>query len=407
MSYTPHLETLESYARVMVQYALNAGKGLFPGETVLVNAQQCSEPLYSAIVKEIWKSGGNVISDYHPDAFDRYGINRPLLEIGTDAQLSFFPTAYYQGIVDSIDHIIFILADPNPRVLDGIPSERIEMLNQSIGPFLKMRAIKDEQSKLFWTICLYGTEAAAKEVGMSVEAYWQQIIQACYLDHEDPVLKWRETAQEIEMTKKRLDDLNIATLHITGDDVDLYVGIGPDRKWLGASGHNIPSFEIFTSPNWREVEGYIRFNEPLHYNGKVITDISLEFKEGVVVNHNASQNKDALTAMLYAEENANKMGEFSLTDHRHSRILRHMGHTLYDENKGGTHGNMHIALGRSFTDAYRGEHRPTSIEQWHARGFNQAKAVHTDIVSTIDRTVVATFTNGKKMTIYRDGMFII
>ena len=143
-------------------------------------------------------------------------------------------------------------------------------------------------------------------------------------------------------------------MHVQGEDVDLHVSLGEQRRWLGGRGRNIPSFELFTSPDWRGTEGWIYCNQPLYRYGNLVKGIRLEFVDGRVVKASAEENEPVLTEMI-ATEGADRIGEFSLTDRRLSRITRFMAHTLYDENVGGRFGNTHIALGRSYQDAYDGD----------------------------------------------------
>jgi aminopeptidase len=200
--------------------------------------------------------------------------------------------------------------------------------------------------------------------------------------------------------------LEIEQLHIQGDDVDLIIKIGVNRKWLSGGGKNIPSFEIFTSPDWRGTNGHIYFNQPLYYSGKRIAGVALLFENGLVVESSATENEDALKEMI-AQENADKVGEFSLTDKRHSRITKFMATTLYDENTGGEWGNTHIALGNAYKDTYPGDIGAIGEEHWIEMGYNQCPKVHTDIVSTTNRTVTATLPGGIEKIIYKDGQFML
>jgi aminopeptidase len=104
------------------------------------------------------------------------------------------------------------------------------------------------------------------------------------------------------------------------------------------------------------------------------------------------------------DKGASKVGEFSLTDRRFSRIDMFMADTLFDENFGGDYGNSHIALGASYVDTYSGN--PSDITKTFKKkmGFNDS-ALHWDLVNTEDKTVTAYLTNGKKMVIYENGMF--
>ena len=271
---------------------------------------------------------------------------------------------------------------------------------------MKMREKKEQEGKLSWSLCLYGTQSMADEAGLTLEEYWEQIIEACYLREDDPVMKWKAVQKEIEEIKDKLDALGIEKLHVKGDDVDLHIQIGENRKWLSGGGKNIPSFEIFTSPDWRGTNGFINFNQPLYYSGKRISGVSLRFENGVVAASSATENEDALKEMI-AQENADKVGEFSLTDKRHSRITKFMATTLFDENTGGEFGNTHIALGNAYKDTYTKDMSLVTDEQWARMGYNSCPKVHTDIISTTNRTVTATLANGLQKIIYREGQFVL
>ena len=397
---------LKKYAQVMVHYALNNGKGINKGETVFLVGQECSKDLFMAIAKEIYKAGGNIVTHYLPNNIREYSLARFVLENGGDEQISFFAKPYWQGIVDSVDHILSIISEPDIHVFEGLPSSKISMMNSARAPYMQMREKKELEGKLSWTLCLYGTQSMADEAGLTLEDYWTQIIEACYLREEDPVSKWKQIQNEINEIKTKLDDLEIEKLYIKGDGVDLEIKIGKNRKWLGGTGRNVPSFEVFTSPDWRGTNGYINFNQPLYYSGKRISGVSLQFKDGVVITSSAKENEDALKEMI-AQDNADKVGEFSLTDKRHSRITKFMATTLFDENVGGEFGNTHIALGNAYKDTYPGDISNVSTEEWNEMGYNLCPKVHTDIVSTTGRTVTAVLADNSEKVIYKDGMFVM
>jgi len=397
---------LKKYAKVMVQYALNNGLGINKDDTVLLVGQECTKDLFMAIAKEVYTAGGNLITNYQPDNLQDNSLARFLLQNGDDQQISFFAKPYWQGIVEATDHILFIISEPDIHYLEGIASSKISMMNSARAPYMKMREKKEQEGKLSWSLCLYGTQSMAAEAGLSLEEYWEQIIEACYLREDDPVSKWRTVQKEIEDIKDQLDALEIEKLHIKGDDVDLHVQIGDHRKWLSGGGKNIPSFEIFTSPDWRGTNGTIKFNQPLYYSGKRISGVSLSFENGVVVASTAAENEDALKEMI-AQENANKVGEFSLTDKRHSRITKFMATTLFDENMGGAFGNTHIALGNAYKDTFTGDMSTVTDQQWTDMGYNSCPKVHTDIISTSNRKVTARLRNNSEKVIYRDGQFTL
>ena len=105
-------------------------------------------------------------------------------------------------------------------------------------------------------------------------------------------------------------------------------------------------------------------------------------------------------------DGADKIGEYSLTDSRLSRIDKFMAETLYDENFGGMFGNTHLALGSAYKDSYPGDASSLTKEQWDALGYNDS-VVHTDIISTKNREVTAWLPDGSTRVIYKDGHFLI
>lgn len=405
MPYTPSQKTLEKYADVLVNLALNGGKGIKKGDVVNLIAPENAKPLYREIIRAILRSGGHVISRYLPENSDRYNFDRDFFKYASDEQISFFPAKYLRGLIDQIDHILYISSETNPHALKNIPPEKIMRKGEAYKPFSDWRNEKENKGKFTWTIALYPSPAMAKEAGLSYEEYWNQVKKACFLNEKDPKKKWRRTFKQIERYEAKLNKLPIDKLHIKGPETDLWIKLGEKRKWTSGGGYNIPSFEIFTSPDWRGTEGWIKFNQPLYAKGNMVEGIELEFKNGKISKYKAKKNEKFLKSMI-TTKNADKVGEFSLTDKKLSRITKFMAEMLYDENAGGKHGNTHIALGRSFQDCFAGNPRKLKKKDWARLGFNDS-SVHTDLVSTAPRTVTAYLKNGKVKTIYRDGEFVI
>jgi aminopeptidase len=403
-SFIPSETILRRYANVFTQFGLHGGEGMRPGEIVRITLPECALPFYLPLQAAILKAGGNLVLDFRPN-----GSDRQLLEWGNEQQLTFFLDLAQRELAAKLDHVISLRGTSDPHELEGYDPQKIMMLNEIHRRILrKWLYPKEVLGRFSWTLGLYGTEAMAAEVGMSLQEYWGHIISACMLDEEDPVGEWRKVQAEMERVKQRLDALEIDRLHIeSADGIDLWVRLGQHRHWLACSGRNIPSYEIFTSPDWRGTEGVVVYNQPLYYNGSVITGIRLVFKEGRVVEAQATQNEALLRAML-AKPNADKVGEFSLTDKRLSRILVPMGVTLYDENLGGPFGNTHLAVGKCYVDAYAGDISQVSTETLLELGFNDPSCeVHTDMISTSDRTVTAVWSHKPSQVIYANGQLTV
>jgi aminopeptidase len=403
--YRPNQKILERYADVLVNFALGKGRGIKKGEVVQVVAHESAKPFFIEVLRAVTRAGGHVIPRYLPDNDSMFNADRDFYLGAKDHQLHFFPAKYYRGLIDEIDHMLFIEGQADVASLRGIDPKKIMASRQALKPYREWRNEKENRGAFSWTIALYGTAAMAREAGMSEREYWEQIVRACFLNAANPVGEWRRTTKRINAVKNWLTRLPIKKLHVVGSDADLRMTLGEKRVWQGGGGANIPSFEIFISPDWRGTEGWMRFNQPVYANGNLMRGVELHFKKGKIVRATASHGGKFLKEWI-RKPNADKVGEFSLTDKRLSKIMRFMATTLYDENIGGPNGNSHIALGSSFHDCYDGNPAKVAKARWAALGFNDS-AVHQDFISTAPKAVTAYLKNGKEKVIYRDGMFLL
>ncbi len=398
--FTPPPDILAKYADLLVRCALNGGEGIRPKQVVQSMIPDVAKPLYLEILRSILQAG----------AFPKLQLlatetDKTFFEYANDEQLRFFPRDYKKSEAELIDATVSIIADANPKELKDVDPVRIFQAMDARSEYREWLFEKERQEKYSWTLALYGTEAMAKEANMTIEEYWEQIILACYLDAPDPIAAWKKIQKEQERVKKALNELTIDRVHVEAEDVDLWVKIGEKRQWLGGSMRNIPSFEIFVSPDWRGTNGTIHFNQPLYRYGNTLRDVTLTFKDGLITQAIAAQGQAVLDAMI-ARENADRIGEFSLTDSRLSRITKFMANTLFDENIGGRFGNTHIAVGRAYKESFLGDAKTVSSEEWKNLGFNESPE-HTDIISTTDRTVTAYCSEGKEIIIFTDGKFCV
>ncbi len=405
--YTPSKKVLKNFANTLINFCLNSGEGIKPGEVVYVMMNEYAKPMLLPIQEAILRSGGHMILSYLPAELQRDRDETALFyELANEEQLNFFPEKYIQSRIDTIDHVVLLLSAHDHNYYANVDPKKLAQRTKVWRKYMEMRNAKEYAGKLTWVLTDYPTPAMAEAAGMTLEEYWDQVIKACYLDEEDPISKHKDTFSKIHQITNTINSLNIEKLHIKAEDVDLEIVLGENRQFVGGSGRNLPSFEIFTSPDARYTKGWIRFNQPLYRDGFVIKGIKLVFEDGKVVDFDAQTNKHALEAMLNTDEGARRVGEFSLTDKRFSRIDRIMANTLFDENFGGEYGNTHIALGQAYRDAIKDQEKFSDEELINNMGFNNS-AIHTDIISTSNRTVTATLQDGSEMVIYKDGMFTL
>lgn len=405
MQYKPSQKILEKYANVLVNFALGGGAGIKKGEVIYLVVDEYAKPFYVELRRAILKAGGNLITDYKPSNDKDFNIDKDFYVYAGDQQIKFFPKKYLHGLINEIDHKIFISSETNKYALKGVDPKKIMTRITIFEPYRDWSDEKENKGKLTWTLALYPTPAMAKEAKLSLKKYWNQVIKACFLNEKDPIKKWKSVYKSLRIYREKLNKLSIDKLHIKGSDVDIWIKIGKRRQWVASGGRNIPSFEIFTSPDWRGTNGWAKFNQPLYRYGNLIEGIELKFKNGRVTEYKARKNQKILKELIVTR-NADKIGEFALIDKRLSNITKFMAETLYDENMGGPEGSFHIALGNAYHDCYLGNPGNLSKKDWQQLGFNDSP-VHSDIISTTPRVVTAYFKNGSNKVIYKNGKFVI
>ncbi|MBN1833271.1 MAG: aminopeptidase [Deltaproteobacteria bacterium] len=315
-----------------------------------------------------------------------------------------FQTPGMQELYRRLNGSIHIYAPESLTHLSQIDPKKIGKAAVARKYLRKILEKREEQGEYGWTLCMIPTRELAKKAKLSMDQYIGQVVKACNLDKRDPVKAWQKTYENVTAIKEWINDLDIKTYHIQSARVDLKITPGKRRRWIGLSGHNIPSFEIFLSPDWRGTEGIYFADQPSFRSGNRVEGVRLEFKKGRLVKVDAKKGRDFVVKQLSMDEGAGRLGEFSLTDKRFSRIDRFMANTLFDENFGGRYGNCHVALGASYSDSYDGDPSRLTKERKKRLGFNDS-ALHWDIVNTEKKRVFAHLGSGENITIYEDGVF--
>lgn len=330
-------------------------------------------------------------------------MEKNFFELSNHKQLIFQPPgekAFYNGLNGSI----FLHAPESITHLSHIDPKKIgkvALARKTIRDILEKR---EEQGEFSWTLCIFPTMALAKHAGLSLTAYTDQVIKSCFLNRRSPIDEWERIYQNAVSIKKWLNSMPVSVYHVESKNCDLKITPGDKRKWIGLSGHNIPSFELFTSPDWRGTNGSYFADQPSYRTGNLVKGVNLSFKNGNVIKIQASQGLDFLRKQLSIDQGAKRVGEFSLTDRRFSKINTFMANTLFDENYGGKFGNCHIALGSSYSDTYDGDTTLLTKEIKSKIGFNDS-ALHWDLVNTEKKIVSAHLKGGRKKVIYENGKF--
>jgi aminopeptidase len=391
---------IERYADVLLWGLKTARSGKQKKNDIVVirfniPALKLAENLFAKILEKGW----------HPvlRIMPTSGMEQKFYEISNNPQLTFIPPGD-EALYENMNGSIFLHAPESITHLSDIDPEKIgkaAIYRKKIKNILTKR---EEKGLFSWTLCVYPTTALAKHANLSLSEYTKQVVSACYLNKNNHIANWQEVYKQITSIKKWLNSLKIQELHIQSQHTDLIVTPGKDRKWLGLSGHNIPSFEIFLSPDWRGTKGIYYANQPSFRNGNYVKGIRIEFQKGVAVTIQAEKGESFAHKQFAMDKGSNKIGEFSLTDRRFSKINKFMANTLFDENYGGKSGNCHIALGSSYSDSFNGDPSRLTKAMKVKLGLNDS-ALHWDIVNTEKKQVTAKLSSGKKIIIYENGQF--
>ena len=391
---------LKRYADVLLWGLTTARSKPFKrGDVVLVRFNLDAIRLAEILESRILEMGLNPVRRMNPTP----AMEKNFFSLANRRQLVFDPpgeAALYRNLNGSI----FLHAPASITHLSTIDPKKISRFTLS-KKFLRDILEEREQAGLFsWTLCMLPTAELAQHAGLADGDYAKQIVKACFLNRRDPVEQWKAVFKNAAAIKQWINSMAVKYYHIESATIDLKITPGERRKWIGISGHNIPSFELFVSPDWRGTSGVYFADQPSYRSGNLVKGVTLTFKKGVAVAVDAQSGSDFVKKQLKMDRGASRLGEFSLTDKRFSKINRFMANTLFDENFGGRWGNCHVALGASYADTYSGDVQSLDKEKKARLGFNDS-ALHWDLVNTEQKRVVAHLTDGRRTTIYENGCF--
>lgn len=391
---------MTKYADVLLWGMRTARSGRFKkGDIISLRYDPPAVSLAEVVYATLLDAGFNVVVR----STMTHGMERSFFE-KADAKQLMFRNPGEEVLCKHLHGSIYLLAPESLTHLSGVDPKKMGKVAVSRKALRDILDRREDRGEFGWTLCLHPTEALADQAKLTLRQYKNQIVKACYLDQEDPVKAWQATFRQARAAKKWLNGMDVAYFHLTSNHTDLKIVPGKQRKWIGISGHNIPSFELFLSPDWRGTEGTYFADQPSFRSGRYVEGVRLEFKKGRAVGIEAQKGRDFVTKQLAMDKGACRVGEFSLTDKRFSKINRFMANTLYDENFGGRQGNCHIAVGASYSDTYDGDPKTLTDKRKEALGFNDS-ALHWDLVNTEKKRVVAHLTSGESVTIYENGMF--
>ena len=391
---------MENYAEVLT-WALAESKErpLRNGEPVLIRYDIPGLALAEAVYSRLMDMHLSPVTMANPT---------PYMEMERYLNSSYGQLQFQQpGLAElysQVGGVINIIAPEELTHLQTVDPRTIAEARRADTPNRRILQRRRQSGAMGWTTCIYPTEALAEASGMTLDEYAKALLRACWLNMPDPVREWRRMQREVGELRAWLDGLAIDRLKVESEDMDLTVGVGENRRFVSVNGANIPGYEIYVAPDSRKVDGVYYADQPTLRYGRLLFGLSLEFSGGIATTVEAERGATFVQQQLYSDAGARRVGEFSLTDKRFSRVDRFMAHTLLDENFGGENGNCHIALGGSVLESFTGPAEMLTPELEYELGFNSSD-MHWDLVNTQPKRVTAWLKDGTPRLIYENGEF--
>jgi aminopeptidase len=325
---------IEKYADVLLKYCVKLKKNQLIGIR--------GTPLATPLIKEVYKKA--LIMGAHP--FTRVlvdGLQEIYFKYSSKAQLEHI-TPLHRYEMDKTDVLVSIMSSFNTKSLTGVDPKKQAIAQKAAAPIMKKMMKRSAEGTFFWVGCLYPTNAAAQDAGMSLSDYEEFVFRACRLDKKDPVAEWKKTSKYNARLIKYLSRKK--SIRIVAPDTDLTFNV-KGRKWINCDGaNNFPDGEVFTGPVEDSANGHIRFTFPAVYYGREVDDVYLEFKNGKAVKATAAKGENYLNTMLDMDKGARYVGELAIGTN--FGIREFTRNTLFDEKIGGT---MHMALGQAYPES--------------------------------------------------------
>lgn len=398
---------LRNYAKLIATMGINVRKG----QDVIIQADLDQPEFVRMVAEECYKAGANAVrTEFSYTPLVKTNIIYQSVE--TLSKVEKWEEEKLKHRVKTLPARIYLMSE-DPDGLNGVDQEKMAKAGAARG--MKIKKYRDEMdNKYQWCIAAVPGVAWAKKLfpnlrkSQAVEKLWEAILTASRA-MDDPIAAWHEHNENLAKRCKYLNDLGIKTLEYkSSNGTDFTVGLLKEGKFSGGGEYtlggdyynpNIPSEEVFTSPDRNTANGVVHSAKPLSYNGQLIENFSIRFENGKAVEVHAEKNEELLRKMINMDEGASYLGECALI--AYDSPINNLGitfmNTLFDENA-----SCHLALGRGFPECIK-DYDKYTLEEIHKLGVNDS-IIHEDfMIGTKDLAIMAHTYDGKTVQIFKDG----
>lgn len=401
-------ERIDKYAELLVV----KGCALEQGQELYLNAPVQVVGFVRKLVKTAYEHGASYVTvNWHDGLVSRYTYDNAPLE--RFEHLPEWSAERTNSMARNGAAVLTILSE-DPLVMRGADQAKLVARTVAIHADCKEYYDAIDFGKMRWCIAGAASEQWAARVfpdlpeNVALEKLWNAVLDASRVD-EDPLAAWDRHEASFAARKKWLNDQHFVALHYTASNgTDLVVGLLDKAHWEGggqegADGSyffpNIPTEEIFTSPDRMHVDGIVYSAMPLIHNGAPVEDFWIRFEGGRAVDYGAREGADVLQGIIETDEHSCRLGECALVPFkspiRDTGILFY--ETLFDENA-----SCHLAFGKGFPECYENGYEMSCLELLNA-GINDS-ATHVDfMIGTPDINIVGIYADGSSADVFVDG----
>lgn len=408
---------VEDYIEKYVELILKVGLKIKNGDKLVVRCPIEARDFAVECTRKAYELGaGEVVVDYRDQLISRLKYENESLDVLTDIPKHKVDKENYY-MEKKAKYLSVTGSDPD--AFKGVDAEKLFKSNLANSKALRDFSAKMMANYVSWIVVGASIPSWATKVfpdleeGEAVRRLWFEIFNSVRLFEEDPIKALENHVDNLNRYSKFLNDAKFEKLiYKSQKGTDLEVGLPKGYIFAGAGDvnsdgeefiANMPSEEVFSAPRLDGVNGKVYSTLPLNYNGNLIEDFYLVFKDGEVVDYDAKAGKEYLKNILDTDEGAKRLGEVALVSYNTPISMRKVlfYNTLYDENA-----SCHFALGKSYPTCLEGGEK-LSIEELKERGMNDS-LTHVDFMVGDETTeIIGVKENGEEVKIFKEGNFVI
>ena len=401
------------YAELLVKFGLN----VVPGQVVNIGAEACSREFALDVVDAAYKAGAKFVN---LDLTDQRVLRSRILNSSFE-DLSYVPSflpVKYKSLVDDASANLRIIGSEDPELLSDLDPKRLNSvrLNQHIA----IKYFYDEgigKSKVHWTVAAAATTGWAKKLfpdlseEQGLDKLWSAIFDICRVNTPDFLEAWQKHDKMLHVRAEKLNQFKIKQVKFTGPGTDFKVGLSIKALFKGGSDvgprqvnfePNVPTEEVFTTPDYRLTEGVVSATRPFLVNGRLIKGLKMSFEKGVLVSFSAEEGEETFKEYVESDAGAKRLGELALVGidspvYQSGIVFEEI---LFDENAA-----CHIAIGSAYKFCLEGGPK-MSKDELEQYGCNES-SVHTDMMISSEHVdVEAECYDGRTVKLIEKGKWV-